>query len=332
MEEVGSLKNKIVCDYCGTIYAGHMEKCPLCGSVPQQDSKPKRNEKKEESGRIPKPLMRASVLFLALSVVVMGWFLLGQFFPQLDFLRGGKTENAGNIECSALSADSMELAFTTVGQTQQLAVKAEPANCTDVLWFSSADESIVTVNKTGMVTAVAAGQTELAVSCGKHRISIQVTVTKTFAFENDMLTFDELDATEQLKVSGAGPEDFVEWTTTDRFVAQVDGTGKVTAVGNGACKVLATIGDVTLSANIKVEAKPETTEPSTEPQPQERIGTLNTDGVNLRSGPGKEYEAIGYCYINETITVLEMDGEWCKIRTSTGAIGYIMDKFIHYED
>ena len=34
------MENKVVCDYCGTIYDGSREKCPLCGSTTRAEGAP----------------------------------------------------------------------------------------------------------------------------------------------------------------------------------------------------------------------------------------------------------------------------------------------------
>ena len=34
------MENKVVCDYCGTIYDGSREKCPLCGSTTRAETAP----------------------------------------------------------------------------------------------------------------------------------------------------------------------------------------------------------------------------------------------------------------------------------------------------
>ena len=34
------MENKVVCDYCGTIYDGSREKCPLCVSTTRAEAAP----------------------------------------------------------------------------------------------------------------------------------------------------------------------------------------------------------------------------------------------------------------------------------------------------
>lgn len=335
MEEVGSLKNKTVCAYCGTIYDNKMDQCPLCGSAPEQGVKKTKKKQKDDPGnRVPKPLMTASVALLTLSLVILGWFILGQYFPKLDFIgrakQGTSEAKPKQILCTDVTVAQNPLSFTQLGQTIALSPAKYPENSTDEIIVSSADNSIVRVDSEGNATAVAPGTTTITVACGNCRLDIPAEVKKSFSFEADQLTFDRLDETQTLVISGVTESDFIDWTTTDRTVASVNENGEVTSNGNGTCKILATIEDITLSANITVSTEPEPTEP--EPEQTERIGTLNTDGVNVRSGPGKEYDPVSYCTLGETITVLETDGEWCKIETSAGVVGYIMDKFIHYED
>lgn len=338
MEEVGSLNNKTVCAYCGTIYDNSMKKCPLCGSDPEQDKKHTKKDKQNDPGnKIPKPLLKASVAILAVALVFLGWFILGQYFPKLDIIsravKGTSETKPKEIPCEGLSVAEKSLSFTQIGQTIFLAPAKTPENSTEELIVSSADSSIVRVDAAGNATAVAFGSTVITVSCGVYRLDIPAEVAaRTFSFEADHLTFEDLDEKQTLTISGITESDFVDWTTTDRTVATVNENGEVTAAGNGTCKILATIEDITLSADVTVKATEPTEPEPTEPEQVERIGTLNTDEVNIRSGPGKEYDPVGYCILGERITVLEMDGEWCKIETSTGVVGYIMDKFIHYED
>jgi uncharacterized protein YgiM (DUF1202 family) len=58
---------------------------------------------------------------------------------------------------------------------------------------------------------------------------------------------------------------------------------------------------------------------------------VSKDGgsLNLRAGKGTNYEITGYAVHGESVTVLENDGEWSKIRVErTGKVGYVRSSYI----
>ena len=98
-----AMENKIVCDYCGTIYNADKPVCPLCGNAPSEAARnrqlaPQRRRISEDERRrynrtarpakqkpaaepqdpkrIPKKLLTASVVFLALAVFVVAYFIV----------------------------------------------------------------------------------------------------------------------------------------------------------------------------------------------------------------------------------------------------------------
>lgn len=68
------------------------------------------------------------------------------------------------------------------------------------------------------------------------------------------------------------------------------------------------------------EAKPET-------EPEFTEGYVNTSALNVRTGPGTDYDKIGLLHIGDAVTVLsEVDG-WYKI-TSDSLSGYVSKEYI----
>ena len=83
------------------------------------------------------------------------------------------------VPCTGLSLTSGQAELKQAGQFWLLHVVVMPEDTTDVLTFTSMDETIATVNEEGRVTAVAEGSTTIVISCGSQRIECPVTVDFT---------------------------------------------------------------------------------------------------------------------------------------------------------
>lgn len=83
------------------------------------------------------------------------------------------------VPCTGLSLTSGKAELKQAGQFWLLHVVVMPEDTTDVLTFTSMDETIATVNEEGRVTAVAEGSTSIVISCGTQRIECPVTVDFT---------------------------------------------------------------------------------------------------------------------------------------------------------
>lgn len=154
------------------------------------------------------------------------------------------------------------------GETQQLNIEygtddkaeqekiAEAASKLNLTWTSS-DETVATVDETGLVTAVGAGEADVTVSVADANISstthIKVVILPTGVEVPETLSL-ELNG-EATKALGAKmtPEDATDvklaYVSSDESVATVDESGNVTAVGVGECTITTTIvADTTATA------------------------------------------------------------------------------------
>ena len=154
------------------------------------------------------------------------------------------------------------------GETQQLNIEygtddkaeqekiAETASKLNLTW-SSSDEEVATVDETGLVTAVGAGEADITVSVADANISstthIKVVILPTGVEAPETLSL-ELNG-EATKALGAKmtPEDATDvklaYLSSDESVATVDESGNVTAVGVGECTITTTIvADTTATA------------------------------------------------------------------------------------
>lgn len=117
------------------------------------------------------------------------------------------------------------------------------------LTWTSSDESVVTVDDTGMVTAVGAGEADVTVTAEKLSLSstthVKVVILPEGLSAPENMTL-ELNG-ENTKALGAvmTPEDATEvklaYASSDESIATVDEEGMVTAVGVGECTITTTI-------------------------------------------------------------------------------------------
>ena len=60
----------------------------------------------------------------------------------------------------------------------------------------------------------------------------------------------------------------------------------------------------------------------------QQVRYINTENLNIRKGPGKNYEVVDVVPIATQISVLETSGKWSKIETNDGVKGYVSTKFL----
>ena len=139
------------------------------------------------------------------------------------------------------------------------------------LEWTSSDEEVATVDETGLVTAVGAGDADITVSVSDANISstthVKVVITPTGVEAPDSIEL--VTNGENSKALGAKmtPEDATEvklaYESSDENVATVDENGVVTAVADGECVITTyVIADIPATAE-SAEAKPVVDEAAT---------------------------------------------------------------------
>lgn len=121
---------------------------------------------------------------------------------------------------------------------------AKAAEKLTIEWTSS-DENVATVDETGTVTAVAAGEADVTASvkdadiAASTHIKVVVTPTGVVAPESiDLVANGENTKDLDAKLVPADATDVkLAYESSDESVATVDETGKVTAVANGECTI-----------------------------------------------------------------------------------------------
>ena len=151
-------------------------------------------------------------------------------------------------------------------ETAQLTAEVIPsyADNTRVTWKSS-DESVVTVDEKGKVTAVGNGTATITVTSvsGNYTATVAVTVKipveiEKISIEAEKETLTKLGESTELKVKiepeNADAQKLI-WKSDDEMIAAVDENGKVTAIGNGTAIITVTTEDGKNTASITITVK-----------------------------------------------------------------------------
>lgn len=157
-----------------------------------------------------------------------------------------------------------------VGDTATLRVVVSPDDTVEreIEWENSS--TAITVDNDGKVTALAQGDTNLWVKVtiagelytARCAISVKEAEPQPVPVESVSLNKDtlslEVDGEETL-IATVNPdnadEKTVTWSSADEAIAQVDETGKVTAVGEGTTTITATAGGQSATCEVTVNAK-----------------------------------------------------------------------------
>lgn len=150
----------------------------------------------------------------------------------------------------------------------------------------------------------------------------------------------------------------VKWSSSDTSVAIVDEDGTVTNVNSSdsllKVTITATAGDKTAECIVYCRGG-STPAPGTVTTPSDNnstggstttpsvtvpsaTGTLTAnkeativnagDGLNIRSGPGSQYDIVASAENGSTVVVLEQSGDWTKINYGNGKTGYVASAYL----
>lgn len=158
---------------------------------------------------------------------------------------------------------SQPTAEMIVGETVRLSATITPSNATDkdVIWASS-KQSVATVDKSGVVTAIAEGASNITASAGGKVGTCVVTVSKKVIVVSSIeLNKTELALVEEEEftlVATVKPDDAtdktVSWSSSDPSVATV-AEGKVKALKEGTATITAKAGDKSSACLVTIAKK-----------------------------------------------------------------------------
>lgn len=200
----------------------------------------------------------------------------------------------------------LKSAYINVAQgesTLQLDALA-PAGGEDIVW-SSSEEGVATVDQTGLVTAVDAGQTTITAASGDKKAECTVNViTKEITLNSTYIILDTADEkapkTYQLAARASDNSPLqIEWRSDNTEVATVDANGLVTAVAAGGAMVIGTVEGMEITCTVAVGNSA-----ANEPYSAELDKTAN----DVLANPNKWYsvgshaEWVEFAYDNGTIS------------------------------
>ena len=156
--------------------------------------------------------------------------------------------------------------FAALGETRQLAAEAVDANDNPVgdasLSWSSSDESVVTVNAAGLVTAVGNGAATVTATTGTRLANADFSVAQVAAAmsvspaaarllplgDTLRLSAEALDANEHVV-----EEAEFTWESSDEAIATVSSSGLVTGVASGSVVITAALVGANLTGSSMIE-------------------------------------------------------------------------------
>lgn len=188
-------------------------------------------------------------------------------------------KTAENITNVYLTQDNITL-YKDDDATVTLKAVFDPVEVEDTVVWASSDEKVAAVDENGVVSCVDSGTCTVTatssngtvgsakVTVGLHATGIQLSAE---SLRLDMDTHEAVQMEASLLPEGA--LDTVSWQSSDRSIARVNSTGKITAVGVGTCTITATLDnakDVTATCQVTVysASAPEVT-PTPSPLPSE---------------------------------------------------------------
>lgn len=194
-----------------------------------------------------------------------------------------------NVVMEKGETQQLEIEYGTDDKAEQEKI-AEAASKLTIEWTSS-DEEVVTVDATGLITAVGAGEADVTASAKDVNISstthVKVVITPTGVEAPEALELVTNGENSKNLDAKIVPEDATEvklaYTSSDESVATVDENGLVTAVADGEC---------TITTYVVADA-PATAETATQ-----EAATVVTDEKTPTEGENSEATAD-----SETVTV-----------------------------
>ncbi len=181
------------------------------------------------------------------------------------------------VPCESLDISSETIQLLGAGDTWRLTARPAPENTTDAITYTSSDPAVVTVDATGLMTAVGHGEATVTVTCGSVTQTCTVIcsfgsepteppVTGEFVFTFNTRFKDETTGKYDTTISKAGetwkaytndlnvaPE-LITWISDDPNVCTVE-NGIVTAVGPGKTEVHAQYNGVTYTCVVRCSFK-----------------------------------------------------------------------------
>ncbi|WP_217593544.1 Ig-like domain-containing protein [Cohnella sp. GbtcB17] len=223
---------------------------------------------------------------------------------------------------TGIQLDSSAYSLDVGGTHQSVATAVYDDNSTKALssgvTYSSSNSEVATVDASGMVTAVAAGEATITAQYGNYQAQASVTVNDTpppapaitgIQLDSSAYSLD-VGGTHQSVATAVYDDNStkalssgVTYSSSNSEVATVDASGMVTAVAAGQTIITAVYGDYRAEANVTVNNAP--TPPPTTPAPANPDVEIWVDGVKQDQLATAQHQTVG----GRTVTTVKLDNQ-----------------------
>jgi len=178
-----------------------------------------------------------------------------------------------------------EVQEVEVGGTSQLYVLAEPIGFNNDILYTSADESIATVDEEGIVTAHQLGTTTIEAKSGDASTIITIVVkeapaTLTLTKALDLKVAEVVDLTPVITPDSAAHN--YAWFSSNKNVVEVDEFGRLTGIEEGKAIITVSVGKMSAQCEVTV----------TRPAPTKIMFDSNKVVLNLASEEQSAYQIV----------------------------------------
>lgn len=179
----------------------------------------------------------------------------------IDIGPGGKIDTGGNIPTAVIVKSDRYSLF--IGDTIQLRAEVVPETVSQSVTWSSGNPDVATVNQSGVVLGVSAGNVKITAKSTEADISGYVYLTvnnnevSISTIEIGEIEPIHIDETVKLNVT-ITPENAtgnISWSSDNPLIVSVDNNGRVTGKALGSAVITAMSGTVTDSVTVTVEER-----------------------------------------------------------------------------
>ena len=174
-----------------------------------------------------------------------------------DYLTADYWKNFFTVESLTLVDQNVTL---FVGDTYTLTANVTSHNLKDpVITWTSSDESIVTVNNNGVITATGVGECDITATCRGVSATCHITVMPvlpqsiTLNSENESVFIGETLQLTATVLPENTTNKVVKWSSSDENIATVNQNGLVTTVNLGECDIIASCQGLDATCHITVK-------------------------------------------------------------------------------